>query len=148
MTAQYSPPPADPAAPPARRLHRSRSQRVIAGVCGGLAEEFRADPAIVRLLAVILMILTGIFPLLLLYLIAAVIIPEGDAVPGAVQVASDGTSNGAGTVGVLIGGMFVFVGLAALANQVIDVNWDMLWPIGLIGVGAAVLLVAFQRPNR
>jgi len=57
-----------------KRLMRSRSNRVIAGVCAGLAYHLGIDPTVVRLLTVILVIFTG-FPLLA-YIIAWIIIPE------------------------------------------------------------------------
>ena len=37
-----------------RRLSRSRRERMLAGVCGGLAEHLEVDPALVRILAVVL----------------------------------------------------------------------------------------------
>lgn len=56
-----------------KRLYKSRSNRVICGVCGGIGEYFNVDPTIIRLLAVLLgCTTTGI----IIYLVAAVIIPE------------------------------------------------------------------------
>jgi phage shock protein C len=58
-----------------KRLTRSRDDRMLAGVCGGLAEYLGMDPTIVRLLAVLL----GVFSAgtaLIAYIIAAIIIPE------------------------------------------------------------------------
>src|SRR3954466_7617952 len=53
-------PPSPPAPePPPRRLTRSRSDRVLGGVCGGLAAYFRIDPIIVRLGAVLLVLAGG-----------------------------------------------------------------------------------------
>jgi phage shock protein C len=59
-----------------KRLYRSRSNRKIAGICGGLAEYFNVDPTVVRLIAVLLLVFTGFFPLLIVYLICWLIIPE------------------------------------------------------------------------
>jgi phage shock protein C len=56
-----------------KRLYKSRSDRRIAGVCGGIAEYFNVDPIIIRLLAAALLF-TG--PGLILYIIAWIIIPE------------------------------------------------------------------------
>ena len=50
--------------------------RMVAGVCGGLAEYFDVDPTIVRIGYVLLGFFTGAIPGLLLYVILAVIIPE------------------------------------------------------------------------
>lgn len=57
-----------------KRLYRSESERMIAGVCGGIAEYFDIDPVIVRLIAVALIFVQGIG--LLAYLIAWIVIPE------------------------------------------------------------------------
>ncbi len=58
------------------RLYRSVDDRVIAGVCGGLAVRFALDPSLVRVLWVVVALVTGFFPLLILYVIMAVIVPE------------------------------------------------------------------------
>lgn len=59
----------------AKRLYRSKKDRMIAGVCGGLAEYFNIDPVIMRIIAVILL-LPGGLPGLLPYLILWAIVPE------------------------------------------------------------------------
>lgn len=60
-----------------KKLYRSRSNKVIAGVCGGIAEYFVIDPTIVRIVFVVLGFLTA-FALIAAYVIAIIIIPEGD----------------------------------------------------------------------
>lgn len=62
-----------------RRLVRSRSNRMIAGICGGMADYFKVDAALIRLAFVVLVICGGAgIPV---YLIAWLIIPlEGDPV--------------------------------------------------------------------
>jgi phage shock protein C len=57
------------------RLYRSRDDRVIAGVAGGLAERWDADPSIVRLVWALLVVFTGGIALLV-YVIMAFIVPE------------------------------------------------------------------------
>ncbi|HAZ28660.1 MAG TPA: hypothetical protein DCY48_02690 [Candidatus Magasanikbacteria bacterium] len=59
-----------------KRLYRSKNDRVVAGICGGIAEYFNADPTIVRLLFVFGVLVTGIIPLVIVYIIGAFIIPE------------------------------------------------------------------------
>jgi len=57
-----------------KRLYRSRDERMIAGVCGGLAEYFGIDPTIVRLLFVVgLFAVGGTF---WVYLIMMLVVPE------------------------------------------------------------------------
>ena len=58
------------------QLTRSRKDRVIFGVCGGLAEYFGVDAVIIRLAFVIFTILE--WPGILLYIILAIIIPEAE----------------------------------------------------------------------
>lgn len=57
-----------------KKLYRSKRQRMICGVCGGIAEYFNIDPTIIRLVWV-LFVLTGGSGLLI-YFIAAIIIPD------------------------------------------------------------------------
>jgi phage shock protein C len=61
-----------------KKLYRSRSNTMIAGVCGGLAEYFNLDPTVVRLLYVLLSLCTVAFPGLLLYIIAMFVVPLED----------------------------------------------------------------------
>ncbi len=57
-----------------KRLYRSRKEKVIAGVCGGLAEYFKIDPVIVRVIFVILL-LPGGFPGFIPYVVMWAIVP-------------------------------------------------------------------------
>ena len=56
-----------------KRLYRSRTDRMIGGVCGGIAEYFNVDPTLVRLAGVILLFAGIGVPA---YLIAWIIVPE------------------------------------------------------------------------
>jgi len=58
-----------------KRLYRSKKEKIIAGICGGIAEYFDADPTIVRLIWAIATLISLGFGLLA-YLIAWIIIPE------------------------------------------------------------------------
>ena len=59
-----------------RKLYRSDTNKMLAGVCGGIAEYFNVDATIIRLIYVFLSIFTACFPGLLVYIIAALIIPK------------------------------------------------------------------------
>jgi phage shock protein PspC (stress-responsive transcriptional regulator) len=65
-----------PPAPP-KRLMRSTSNRVIGGVCGGVAEYLNMDPNLVRILTVLVSLFTGV-PVIL-YIIALFVMPEDTA---------------------------------------------------------------------
>lgn len=58
-----------------RRLYRSDTDKMIAGVCGGIGEYFNIDPTLIRLAWVIISIPTALFGGLIAYIIAAIIIP-------------------------------------------------------------------------
>jgi phage shock protein C len=60
------------------RLRRSRSNRMIAGVIGGLARYFGIDSTMARVIYVILSVVSVAFPGLLVYVLLWLIIPEGD----------------------------------------------------------------------
>ncbi|PIU60928.1 MAG: PspC domain-containing protein [Armatimonadetes bacterium CG07_land_8_20_14_0_80_40_9] len=56
-----------------KRLYRSKKEKIIAGVCGGIAEYFEIDPVIVRLVFVAL-VMAG-FSSIILYIVAWIIVP-------------------------------------------------------------------------
>jgi len=60
-----------------KKLYRSLTDRKVCGVCGGLAEYLNMDANVIRLLWVLLSVLGG--GGLILYLIAALILPEEPA---------------------------------------------------------------------
>jgi phage shock protein PspC (stress-responsive transcriptional regulator) len=61
------------------RLYRSRHDRMLAGVAGGLAEMWGADPSLVRVIWALLVIFTGGIALLV-YIVMAIVVPEEDEV--------------------------------------------------------------------
>ena len=61
------------------RLRRSRRNRMLGGVIGGLAEYFDRDPTLLRVLYVLISILSAAFPGIFVYLVLWVIIPEQPA---------------------------------------------------------------------
>jgi len=128
--------------PGVRRFYRSRSNRVLAGVCGGIAEYYGSDATAVRLLTLVLGLFTGIFPMVVLYLVAAIVVPEGDGSPGDVR----GVHVGSGQAAMVLGILLVLVGIAGLATLWIHVPWQSVWPLILIGLGAA-MVIATSRPR-
>ena len=62
-----------------KKLYRS-SNRILAGVCGGIAEYLNIDPTVVRVLYIVLSFFSAAFPGLLLYLILLLFIPNYDQV--------------------------------------------------------------------
>jgi phage shock protein C len=65
-----------------RPLRRSRTNRQIAGVVGGLAEYFRMDATLLRVIYVVGSIISAAFPGVLVYLLLWVLIPEAEGPAG------------------------------------------------------------------
>lgn len=59
-----------------KKIYRSKSQRMISGVCGGIAHYFNIDPTIVRLVWVFVSIFSTAIPGLIIYLICVIVIPD------------------------------------------------------------------------
>ncbi|OGF50117.1 MAG: hypothetical protein A2231_08355 [Candidatus Firestonebacteria bacterium RIFOXYA2_FULL_40_8] len=57
------------------RFFRSRTNKMVLGICGGLAEYFNIDPVLTRIGTVLLALITAAFPLILVYVICGIIIP-------------------------------------------------------------------------
>lgn len=61
---------------PPKRLFRSRDNRVVAGILGGIGEYLNVDPVAIRVLYVIFTAVTGFVPLVVAYILLLFIIPE------------------------------------------------------------------------
>ena len=59
-----------------KKLYRNTEDKMLGGVCSGLAEYFDLDPTLVRLLCVALFFVTGLAPVLIAYIVAWIVIPE------------------------------------------------------------------------
>jgi phage shock protein C len=121
-------------------LRRSRDDRVIAGVAGGVARYVGVDPLIVRIAFVILA-----FPLpgLLLYILGWIFIPEereGEPVgprPPPRERSMD--------LWVVVGVGLVALGSILLIDRLIPWFDRVIWPLVLIAIGAAVLVQGTRR---
>jgi len=132
-----------------RKLYRSRTDSMIAGVCGGLAEYLKVDAILVRIAAVILA-LTAHGAGLLAYLIFWIVVPqkpldesvaEGEsakAVPVESEEGKAERKNGILFIGV---GLIVLGALFLLDNfvPVIFFSIGKLWPVILIVIGILIL---------
>ncbi len=146
------------------RLHRSRTNRVIGGVCGGLGEYFDVDPTFVRLLFVLLAFWHGLG--LLAYIVLWIVTPERPRVEPPVPRERPGEPvAGPGGPGelllppvelaappaaerhpidrhILAGALLVLLGLIILTENLHLIWWlspGSLWPLILIALGAFLL---------
>lgn len=59
-----------------KKLYRSRTKKMLGGVCGGLGDYFKVDPTLIRIIVFIIGLFTALFPVAIAYIIAWLIIPE------------------------------------------------------------------------
>ncbi len=153
-----------------KRLYRSQNDRIIWGVCGGLAEYFDIDPTIIRIIAILLALASGAG--VLAYIILAIVIPlessqltePKDVIKENVEdmketasqlgqkirstfVSKEGTSAEAAKARHrrrnIFGIILIVMGIIfALANFNLLwwLRWDYLWPLILIGIGLLIIL--------
>ncbi len=59
-----------------KRLYKSNTNKVIAGVIGGVGEYYEIDPTLLRLAYILIAIFTAVFPAIIGYLVACLIVPK------------------------------------------------------------------------
>jgi phage shock protein C len=133
-----------------QRLYRSSSNKMIAGVCGGLGKYFSVDATIVRLVFLLLLFLGGSG--FLLYLILWIIVPEeqqaGAAPQEVIQANTQDLAQSAARNGPLIFAvLLIFLGVWFLLQNLLHIDLGQLWPVILIVIGLALLIPALRRPR-
>jgi phage shock protein C len=124
-----------------KKLYRSRTNSIIAGICGGLGEYLNVDPTILRVVAVLLVFADGVG--LLAYLIGCIIIPRRPYMEEVVVSPEKSKLN------IYLPGLaLIFVGLIFLLNNLVRwFKFSYLWPVILIIIGAVMLFRAFQKKS-
>ncbi len=61
-----------------KRLYRSNTNKIVAGICGGIGEYFAVDPVLVRVIFLFVSFITGLVPGMIAYIISIFIIPKHD----------------------------------------------------------------------
>ena len=135
----------------AEKLTRSESDKIIAGVCGGIATYTGVDSTIVRLLFLLLAFATGIG--LFLYAVLWVVMPlenledsiylNGEPAPQTEPADQSIQMRTMGILLLLFGGFF-------LLQQIGIFNWisaGLFWPIVLIGLGVYLLILRNQKQD-
>ncbi len=143
------------------RLTRSRTDTVLGGVAGGVASWLNADPALVRIAWALLVPLTGGIALLA-YIVGWIVVPEapasaegratasaeGPATVNAAPQASDepdAKPDDEGRAGIVVGVGLVLIGAWFLAREYLDIDWGMIWPLVIIGIGIVILVGSARR---
>jgi phage shock protein C len=148
----------------AERLYRSRDDRMLAGVAGGVAESLDADPSLVRVVWAMLGVFTGGIAILV-YIVMAIVVPEApagasSAVGGptsptgsswaaerdarrAARRARRGSAADPARAGFVAGLVLIVIGSVFLIREVVPwFDWNLWWPIGLILLGGLLLVFA------
>jgi phage shock protein C len=122
-----------PSSTPTRVLRRSRDDRVIAGVCGGLGRYLGVEPILLRIVVVVLTIAGGSG--LLFYIVAWLLIPQEEPGENVGPVRSMPGATGR----VLVGAGLIAIGTVLLLDRFIPWFDKIIGPVILIGIGIAVL---------
>jgi phage shock protein C len=143
-TEQPATPPPAPATPPAsaggpRAVRRSRSERLVAGVCGGVGRYLGVDPVLLRIAFIILALANGLG--VIAYVVAWVAIPE----EGPDQPAGPAAEPRRETGRLVLGGSLVVLGLVLLLDRLAPDLDELFWPVAVVAVGVAVMLVGLRR---
>ena len=145
------------------RLYRSRSDSVIGGVAGGLAVWLNLDPSLVRVGWALLTIVSGgVF--LLVYIVMMVVVPQPP--PGwTPQPRDPGATAGdppqwtsapapatnvawSNVPGIVFGLVLVLLGSWFLVRRYVNIDWDVVWPFIVIGLGVLLIITAAARGRR
>ncbi len=124
-----------------KRLYRSRQDRVLGGVCGGLGEYLDVDPVLIRVAWVAMALVKGFG--ILLYIIWIFVVPLQPFVEEAARKKRHG-----GVAGIVFGSVLIALGLIFLADEWrwIDLHlwggwtWDFVMPVLLMAAGVWFLL--------
>lgn len=127
-----------------RKLYRSRIDRYLGGVCGGIAEYFEIDGSMVRLLFVLGTLLWGAG--VVVYLAALILVPENPDLLSEKETPAVSSP-------LFWGILFVLAGAILLSWQldffnlfdVLHLPWTTLWALFLIAMGAAMLLTQWRH---
>lgn len=130
--------------PGTKRLYKSHSDRLVAGICGGLGEYFSIDSNLVRIGFVILTLWGGIG--ILLYLAALIVVPSNPALPSGPVIRRD-HGRLAGMILITVGGMILLDNFGYLAWFDFHLSWRIVVPLLFIVLGAW-LLIDHRERNR
>ena len=122
-----------------RVVRRSRSERVVAGVCGGVGRYLGVDPVLLRIAVIILALANGLG--VIAYVVAWVAIPEER--PGQPLGPAPETRREMGRL--VLGGSLVVLGLVLLLDRLAPNLDELFWPLAVVAVGVALMLVGLRR---
>jgi phage shock protein C len=105
-----------------KKLYRSKKNRIIGGVCGGLAEYFKIDPLIIRLIFVALTFADGVA--IIIYIILMIAVPEEPA--GAAEVIDKNENRPSSWLADkknIFAFILILIGVVLLLKQLLPMTW-------------------------
>lgn len=128
------------------KLYRSRSNRFLGGVCGGIAEYFHIDSNMTRLLFVIGTFLWGIG--IILYLAALILVPEDPDETAEPQQGVSGNTLFWGILFIALGAILLSYELDLFSFfHIVDLPWPTIWGLFLIAIGALILFAQWKKKS-
>jgi len=135
-----------------KKWYRSRKDKMIGGVCGGIGEYFDIDPTLIRILFVVGLFMAAGF---LAYIVLWIVVPEEPLIPATSNNTEATGDPGAGTGTLqdenqkptdvprrnrsgIFGGIMVILGVLLLIDNF--VTFHAFWPLVLILIGVGILL--------
>lgn len=138
-----------------KKLYRSRKNKVLGGVCGGIGEYFEVDPVLIRVLFVFLTFFNGSG--ILLYLLLLIILPQepiifpeetysnvkeedikSEYIPAEQPIQKRNTRK-------IFGIILLILGVVFLINNIIpSLDFDIIFPLILIGIGIYLIMESLK----
>lgn len=127
------------------QLHKSEYDKMIFGVCGGVAEYLDIDSSIVRIIWAISSLLAGAG--ILVYLLAAIILPYGDShdFQGEEKKTKINNIEQRNVIGIIL---IICGAFLMLRNFAFYINFDYVWSTLLIILGFIVVLKGREKRNK
>ncbi|UCC44999.1 MAG: PspC domain-containing protein [Candidatus Zixiibacteriota bacterium] len=128
-----------------KRLYRSQTNKVIAGVCGGLGEYFEIDPVFVRIVLVLLVLAPSHGIGILAYIVAWILMPKRDVAVEQATAEPPREGHYSSWNRYLPGLILMVIGIILLIRENwYWFRWELFWPLVIIAVG---LILIFRRPT-
>lgn len=130
------------------RLYRSVDDRMIAGVCGGIAARLDIDPAIVRVVWALLVFPTGLVALAAYVVMWLVVPPAPRGVAAGARSVTPRRYGGIDAGPLFVGGALILGGAWFLLRDLFPVlDPGRFWPVALVVLGIGLIVWAYQRSH-
>ena len=132
-----------------KKLYRSRKERVIGGVCGGIGVYFGIDPTLARIIWVAATLLGGAG--IIAYIVAWIVIPEEPKIEGTEVASAEIENYKPNTIKLelIIGGFILAIGILLLLSNFGLFEWGwvhrIFWPALIIFIGILIISAVSKK---